>query len=170
MAKKRRRNRKGFTAIPFNDTNALVTLADATILSGQLLNGVFAEDFFIISIDCTWSLRNVTGGEVPIEVGFAHDDYSIAEIDEYLIVNLLDPDNMIAAEQSKRKVRRVGSFQDGDKTDQGINDGRPVRTPMKFVIGSGHGINHWAKNNSGAVLTTGAVVHMSGTIYGRWLR
>ncbi len=144
-------------------------MADGVVLTGQLLNAVFAEDLYIISIDCMWTINGLTAGEGPIEVGFAHDDYTVSEVKEFLEASLVDPDNKISQEQSRRKVRRSGTF-NGLSTNESLNDGKPIRTKMKFIIGDGHAINHWAKNRSGGALTSGAVVRMSGTIYGRWLR
>lgn len=170
MTKKRRgKNRRGFVAIPFDTSLALASLADDTVLSAQILAQVFAEDLYIISIDAFWGINGVTAEDGPIEVGFSHDDYTVAEINEALVVALVDPDNKISQERSRRLVRRAGLFTNNN-TSEVLNDGKKIRTPMKFMVGDNHGINMWAKNKSGATIATGQVITLTGTIYGRWVR
>ncbi len=166
---RKRRNRKGFTALPFSISLALLTLADETILATQLLGGVFIEDFFCISVDGQWGLRGLTAGEGPIDVGYSHDDYSVAELKENLTANLLDPDNKIVQEQSRRLVRRAGIF-NGVAATEVLNDGKAIRTKLRFMVGNDHAIQFWVRNRSGANLTTGALIELNGTLYGRWVR
>lgn len=172
MTRKRkgRTNRKGFVAIPFSTFITLDTLADNTVIKANILGNDLAEDLFIISIDGLWTLRNLTGGETPIEIGLAHSDYTIAEILENLEIEVISPDAKIEMERAKRKIRRVGIFAKGDRTDQGIGDGMPLRTKLLFTVGNSQNLALWARNISGATLTTGALIQGNGTIFGRWLR
>ncbi len=168
MARKRRTRRGRFQAIPFNAELALATLANDTLLKISMLGGTFVEDFYCISVDALWSIKDLTAGEVPIEVGFNHGDLIATEVVEALDANLLDPSDIIQRERARRPVRRVGKFTDGAKTDMEIGDGVLIRTPLKFMVNDGHAIQAWAINRTGATLTTGALLNISGTLYGRW--
>ncbi len=163
----RRRRSRGFVAIPFDQIVALGALANDGIGGNTIVT--FGEDLFVISIDHVFTLRDGTDGEVPIEVGFAHGDLSVAEIDEYLVAELTDPDDIIVKERARRPVRRSGSF-GGDQGEQSLNHGQIDRTKFKQSIGDGHGLTVWASNRTGATLTTGANIECQGTIYGRWQR
>ncbi len=167
MAKKRRSNRN-FVAIPVTSAITLSTLANGTVLTASLL-GTLTEDLFVISADLEWTLRDVTAGEVPIEVGLAHSDYSVGEILENLDVSFLGPGSKIEQERARRLIRRSGIFNDGAKTDQEMGHGLPVKTKCKWVAQDGQDLNAFAVNRSGATLTTGAVIQIHGTVYGRWI-
>ncbi len=171
MTKKRRNLRKNrnFVAIPFFSTITLSTLGDNVVLTDGLTNA-FLEDLFIISIDCLWSIRGLTAGEVPIVFGFAHDDLNVTEIAENLLAELVDPDDIITRERARRPVRKVGQFARSGLTEQQLNNGLMERTTIKFMIGDGHTMAGYVQNKSGAALTTGAIVELTGTIYGRWVR
>ena len=166
--RKRRRDRN-FVAIPFTEELPLSTLADDTVL-GTNLTGNFGEDLFVISIDGLWTLQDLTALEEPIEVGFAHNDLSLTEVKEALNAELTDPDDIIQKEHSRRPVRRAGIFSGVSSVNRSLNNGVKIRTKMLFMIGNDHGVRFWAFNKSGAPLTTGAVLHVSGTIFGRWHR
>ncbi len=165
-----RRSRKGgrFQAIPFSVTNTLSTLGDNALISQNLLGAEFSEKFYAISVDATFSLFGGTVGEGPIGVGFAHNDLSTAEILENLNAEITDPSNIIAREQSRRPVRRTGSFS-GQTANETLNDGILTRTPLKFLVGEGHGLATWAVNRSNGALTGGQIVEVQGTVYGRWV-
>ncbi len=172
MAKKRKKstkNRKNFVAIPFSGSLALLTLGNGSALSLNLLNAVFGEDIYIISLDILLTLVNGTAGEVPIIVGLNHSDLSATETVEALVAEQTDPDDIIAKERARRPVRKIGSFGEND-TDQVMNDGRKIRQTVKMSIGDGHNLDIFGFNNSGAALTTGAIIKFDGTLYGRWQR
>ncbi len=165
MARRRRGPRMVW--IPINGSIALGALTGGTVIATAEIT--FGEDFFLVGTKLTWTLRGLTGGEVPITVGFAHGDLTVAEVTEALDAELSDPDDIITKEQSRRPVRMVGAFNDST-TDQELNNGTPVRRVAKFSIGDGHSFNIWARNQSGATLTTGSTVQANGHIYGRWQR
>ncbi len=166
--KKQHSRRKNFQAIPFNVQQGLLTLADETVLLQALLSAAVARGLFLISIDATWAIRGLTAGEGPINVGYAHDDLSVTEVNEALNAELSDPSDIIQRERARRPVRRAGVFH-GLATNEVINNGAPFRTTLKFTIDDGHNIAIFALNRSGAALTTGAVIEIEGTIYGRWI-
>ena len=161
--------RKNFAPIPFSSANTLLTLASGATLKSNLLAGSFLEDIFVISIDCLWTIRGATTDQGPIVVGYAHGDLSNQEITDSLDANLLEPDNIIQRERSRRPVRRAGVFP-LQNDDEVINNGVPLRTRCKFSVGSGHALVAWARNQGGGALSTGAVVESQGMLWGRWQR
>ncbi len=162
--------RKNFVAIPFDTSLTLLTLANETVLQNGIFGSSLGEDLFVISIDCYWALRGGTTGEVPIGVGFSHSDLTVAEVAECLGAELTDPDDIIQRERARRPVRRAGMFGLGASTGKELNNGVAVRTKMRMSVGDGHNVNCWARNQFGASLTTGAIVEVHGTLYGRWQR
>lgn len=166
--KKFKKNRRGFVAIPFNAILTLGALVTNAIVIVSTMGSVFGEDIYIISVDATWSLRNFTAAEGPVHVGYTHSDLSTTEVQENLDAELSNPDDIIAKERSRRPVRKVGTFSQG-LTDQSLNDGKVLRSKIKFSVGDGFNLDVYAINR-GANLTTGGIIHVSGTIYGRWQR
>ncbi len=170
MTKKKSNNRKNFVAIPFSTFITLGTLGNGLALKANLLGSDFAEDLFVISVDGSWTIQDLTSNESPIEVGYSHSDYSVAEIVENLEIEVTSPDSKIEMEQAKRKIRRAAMFNTFNATHDVLNDGKPIRSKLKFMIGDGFNLAFWARNISGAALTTGALIKLNGTIYGRWMR
>ncbi len=162
-------NRKNFVAIPFSASVTLGTLADDAIIAINALGANLGEDLYVISADIFAMVRDMTGGETPLEFGCAHSDLSVTEIDENLTAELTDPDDIIAKERARRPVRRIGLF-NGVDTQIQWNDGNSKRVKIRFSIGNGFNLSLWVKNRSGAILTTGAVAEFSGTLFGRWQR
>ncbi len=172
MAKRRRgrRSRRGkFQAIPFQQALALSTLADDTVLGVALIGANLGEDYYALSVDAQWAIRDLTAGEGPILVGFAHDDLSVSEVNEAITAEVTDPDDIIAVERSRRPVRKSGVFP-VQNTHEVLNDGKTIRTKLKWSIGNDHNLNCWVRNASGAPLTTGAILEITGTLYGNWQR
>jgi len=168
--KKSFNRRKNFVVLPYFASITLGTLADNTVVTDSILDAVLTEDIFIISMDCLWTLRGLTAGEVPIFVGMAHGSLTVAQILEAIDASPLGPDSIIAREQARRPVRKIGYFSDFEATDQGMTETGMIRKKIKFSVGDGIAINGYAVNRSGGALTTGATVLMNGNIYGRWQR
>ncbi len=167
-SRRRSNRRKGFVALPFEASITLDTLADNTVIKANTIT--FGEDIFVLSVDGVWSIRGQTANEGPISVGYAHSDLSVAEIKEALDASLTDPDDIIAKERTRRPVRRVGSFRSNLNNSEVLDDGKVIRTKIKFSVGDSHSLAFYAQNRSGGVLTTGAIILLEGVIYGRWQR
>ncbi len=164
---RRRRNRRGFVTLPVSGSVQLSTLASGVVIKSNLIANL-SEDFFAISMDLAWTIRDLTAGEGPLQLIVAHGDYTVTEIKEYLDVDLSNPANLIAREQGSRKIRRVGFFT-GIAADEVLNDGKQIRTRLKFILNDGVSLDCGVHNQSGATLTTGATVIFAGQVYGRWL-
>ncbi len=165
MARKSTRRRQSLQPVKFETAIALSTLANDTVITAGAVT--LNQDFDVISTDMTISIAGLTVGEGPIDVGLADSVYTVAEIREWIDAS---PTQQYGAEaeQSKRRCRLFGTFS-GASASETLNDGKPIRKKM-FIRGiSGDGLaDFWANNNSGATLTTGAVVSIQGTHWGRW--
>ncbi len=164
-ANHRRARGRNFQPIPFTAAVDLSTLADDTVLLTDVIPS-FGEDYYCVSIDCSWATRDFTAAEGPIEVGFSHGDLSVTEVEEALDAAVTDPDDIIAREHSRRPVRRAGIFSVTLESET-LNQGDPIRTPLKFSIGNGHALKFFAYNRSGGALTGTNFVVIGGTLYGR---
>ncbi len=153
--KRGRRRRRGRKAIwvPFQSILSLGTLADDTVVQQGLLASALLHDAWIIAVRATWSLRDLTPGQGPIEVGVSHSDLSVAEVKEYLNADVREPDNIIANEHRRRPARRVGIFHGNDDAES-LNHGTPAYTKCGWRNGEGHQSSMWAYNSSGAALST----------------
>ncbi len=167
--KKRSKGRKdiAFAAISVTENLAVGALVNNTAIFGALI-AALGDDFYAISADLMWTMVDGTGGQGPVEVGVAHGDYTIAEVKEYLDVDMSDPGNLIAKEQNRRLIRRAGIFNVLSGAES-LFDGQAKRLPLKFVINEGSPFNMWLMNRSGGTLTTGMLIRVSGTVFGRWL-
>ncbi len=169
--RRRPRNRRNFIAIPFETSNVISSLATLNTQQIDLLNAAFNEDFFAISIEAYWVFIDHAPTAGPLYVGFAHGDYTDTEINEYLTAEILGPDDKIKNEKSRRQVRRAGVFATLATTspEESLNDGKAIKTPLRFSVGNGHDISMWIRNGSPGTLTSGTV-QCFGTLYGRWQR
>lgn len=167
MTRKRASRKAPLIGIPVHTQVALAALADKAAVIGALTS-TLTEDFFLLSASLTWALRDLTQGEGPISVGLAHGDYSSAEVEENLEVQISGPLKKIEQEHSRRLVRRVGTF-DGGSSEARLNFGNPVKTKLRFVQEDGDTFNCWAYNSSGNPLTTGAFLEIFGMLWGRWI-
>lgn len=167
--RRRKSRRRPYVAIPFQASGSLGTLGNGTVLAIPLLPQSFAEDFYCISAKAQLALHGVTTGEGPIGVGYNHDDLTVAEVAEALDASMTDPDDIIARERARRPVRMAGSFPT-IAIDEVLNDGVPLKTPIRMMIGDGHSLTGYVQNRSGTALTTGATVLFDGVLFGRWVR
>jgi len=154
-----------FQAIPFNANTALSTLADGTVLTTVLT--ALVQDFFAVSADVSVSFRGRTDTEGPLQFGFANSDLSLVEIGEALDASPSSESDIIARERIRRPVRRIGRVSPA-LADQSWNDGNPKRVQLRFNLANSLEVNGWVRNQSGANLTTGAIIEWQGTIYGYW--
>ncbi len=168
MAAHRRRRSRDFVALPFEVELDLATLADDTVLTVGLLTGNLTEDLYIISVDASWTLRAAgAAAQGPYAVGYSHGDYSATEVKEGIDASPTGPADTIQIERARRMIRKAGSF-DGLLVNENLNDGKPLRTRIKFTMPSGKQLKFWVLNKSGGAQTTGNLIQLSGTIYGRW--
>ncbi len=141
------------------NTLDLGTLAAKTLISVQMGQTV-EERTLISSIECTWSLADLTDaiGVGPIAFGVAHSDYTDAEIEQVLeLTGTWKEGDLIAQEVAKRKVRRIGTFQSSVADSQGdsvVNDGKPIKTRLNWILTTGQTLSIWAYNEGDAAVAT----------------
>ncbi len=123
--------------------------------------------FYAVGCSLYWVIRDLTPGEGPIEVGVDHNDLSVGESAEALDAEVVSPSNIIERERASRPVRRSGVFF-GLAESEVLNNGKPIRTKMMFSLDPGFNARAWARNKSGAALTTGAIITVTGKMWGRW--
>ncbi len=161
MAKKPRRGRSMGKYIrgPIDETLALGTLAAADLISDDWDNLV-GDTTLVSSVVCAWSLGNITAPQGPILFGIAHGDYTDAEIEAWVEqVNGWNIGGLIEQEVSRRKIRMIGTFITGGvsagTTDAlPINDGKPVKTKLNWILITGQTLRIWAFNSGSNPIAT----------------
>ncbi len=141
---------------------ALGALVSGIVVKGGI-SGAAPNTYRAISSDQVWSLEGLTSGEGPVVVGYAHSDYTVTEIKEAIdAAASIDPGLKIERERAGRLVRIVGIItSDVDR----LNDGKPLKTRLNWLITPGDEVNIFAMNESGATLSTGAVLHITGNLW-----
>ncbi len=152
-----------------DESLTLGTLAATTLVSAAF-DEVVTEESRLTSIVGTWAMADMTAaaGAGPIMVGYAHSDYTDAEIEEVIEnTGSWDIGNLVQQETAKRLVRRVGLFQTspaGAATGiQTLNDGKPIKTKLNWNLKTGATVRVWAYNTGSAALAgTSPVVRLQG--------
>lgn len=160
-----RRRRYSLRKVRVTPEIALLTLASDVALS---VAGSGASDavYRAISMQMTWTYNGATGGDGPITVGYCHSDYSVAEIKECLEAQAaVATGNKIALEQSNRLVRIVGTIRAVANAGSALNDGKPIKTRLNWLITVGDQVNFFAFNENTAALTTGGVINAVGNMW-----
>ncbi len=169
MAKHRGRSRRGrqrnFVVHRTTVNLGLGALANEGVIAADMT--AFSQDYYAISAEILWSLRSATAGEGPIYVGLASGDLSVAEIIEALDASPISASDRVAKERSTRPVRWAGVFA-VIGTDETLNDGKAIKTPLRFPLANSQNLQVWARNESGSTLTSGQVIEVHGKLYGRW--
>ncbi len=172
LAMAAKRSTKGLIGVPVNLPDfALGTLGSETVIANDLVTGDSTNQrrTYWFSFKGYISSDNVALGQGPIEIGVAHSDLSVTEIAEALdAAASVSQDNVIENERARRPVRSWGIFTARDITEWLNNR---ATTNQRFKIGFSTGEDFepviWARNHSGAVLTTGGVVNAFGKLWGR---
>ncbi len=136
----------------------LGTLADNALIATPVADSV-SDRTYVSSVEAVYTLREVAAAaDTPIVVGFAHSNYTGAEIEEYLEnANAWDEGDLVAQEQNRRQIVIVGTFAVLGTGNQTLNDGKPIKKKAKgMILKEGQQIDFWAWNKSGNQLTTGA--------------
>ncbi len=165
---KHRATRKRTRLIKGNvdESLALGTLANNTLV-GANFGDIVQERTFALSMNATWLLRDSTALEGGLVVGVAHSNYTDSEVEAYIEnTGFWDEGDLSNQEIARRKVRVVGTF-GALGEDVALNDGKPIKTVLKFILNQGATLKLFAYNRSGAALTTGGFILISGWA---WLR
>ncbi len=149
---------------------SLGTLAATTLVSADFDDTV-TERTLVSSIVASWSMADMTEGAGigPIMIGIAHSDYSDAEM-EAVIENDQNwaEGDLVAQEVGKRKVRTIGIFPTSPGGGGGteisvLNDGKPIKTKLNWILNSGQTLALWAYNmGANPLATTIPVIRIEG--------
>ncbi len=143
----------------------LAALANNTVIKTPLVT--LNDDFWIQSGDLSFALQDATASEGPLYFGVNSGDLSVAEVKEALNALPTSRSDIIEREKARRPVRRVGQFSVAG-VEEVFNDGRVKRITIKMYMAEGTDLEAFVMNVSGATLTTGAIVQISGILYGEW--
>jgi len=156
MARKGRRRRYQRGAI--EQTVSLGTLGAGDVITDELSDNV-AQPTWISSVNCTYSLSDVTlGAGGPVLVGVCHDNYSAAQVEEFIEnEGNWDQTDLAAQEIGRRKIRIIGSLEPSELGPNGttsLNDGKPITTKCGWLILTGSTLKYWFYNQDGAAFAT----------------
>lgn len=166
MARKRSSKYRNVRRVNTSTDLALGTLGTATAIATGL-TGAADTDYRVLSISGTFTVDGATALEGPWVVGWAHSDYSVAEIKECLEASAsISIGDKIANERSNRLVRKVGAFTVLSASES-LNDGKPIKTRLNWAINAAKEVNLFAYNDGNTTLTSGAVVKFNGDL---WVR
>ncbi len=147
----------------------LGTLAGNTGLTTQAPDTV-TERALISSVVNSYILSGFTllDNVGPVMVGVAHGDYTLAEIEEWIELQTgwAEADK-VSQERARRKIRRIGVIEMvGGLTGVSrgtLNEGRPVKTKLNWILNSGQSVQFWAYNmGSAAFGSTDPNLHIQG--------
>ncbi len=143
-----------------DESVALATLAANT---GILMpTDVVSERSFLLSTEAMYGVRGQTAGQGPLRLYWAHSDYTLAEIEEFIELQTgWQEANQQSQEVARRKIRIIGEFQ-GTTEDEVMNEGRKLKTKLGFIVNATQGLNMIVYNDSGASLAGGAIVEVKG--------
>ncbi len=170
MARRRGKGRRRFRKylrgnIDEDMSLGVLAAADAVLQATETVNG----RTFVSSVFLRWAMAGwtVIDGVGPILVGVAHSDYTAAEIEAWIeqTTGSWNEGDLVEQEVATRKIRKIGIFEQVGQSlgAQALNDGKPIRTKLGWVLNQGQGLSIWAYNlGTGSVATTDPTVHANG--------
>ncbi len=157
-----------FQAITVSKSFALSTLASETGILTALTTDAASEGYWAVSSDLNFSWDNATVGDGAIDIYLADNDWSLAEVEEYIeITTGFDRGDKKAQEVQARgrSIRKVGSL---TPEVNNLNDGKPTRTKFRVYIAEGSTLSMVAYNAGPAALADLSEISWSGQLYGNW--
>ncbi len=171
VAKKRSGKRMGkYIRGNVDEEVDLGTLAAKT-LTGVSFDETVEERTLISSLVASWSMEDwtPTANAGPIMVGVAHNDYSNAEVESFIenTGSWKEGDLVQSREIGRRLIKIIGTFPgeggEGAGSVQVLNEGKPIKTKLNWILTSGKTLRVWAYNlGTAAAATTDAQVHAQG--------
>ncbi len=145
----------------------LGTLAPNTLV-GSLLTDSVEEPVYVSSVRAAYTMDQFTEGadKGPILCGWAHGDYTDAEIEEFVEnAQSWSQGNKVQQEVAKRYIRQVGVFQNltGANEWATIRDGATFTIKLGWSLIGGQTLRFWCYNMGlGAIATTDPNVRVQG--------
>ncbi len=165
MARKpARRRRRAFNLRPVRTSVVIPMLTTgAQVALTTALTGSADGAYRCMSVKASWRSQELTDADGPLVVGYAHSDYSVTEIKEFIESSAaISVGDKVAQEKSNRLIRIVGTL--GDAVDDVLNDGKLISTKLNWLMPIGKAVNAFAYND-GITMTTGALVRINGTMW-----
>ncbi len=153
-----------------NGALAVGALATKDVISGNA-SASPTIGLRVMSVVATYTWSNLgASDDDALEFGWAHSDYSAAEIEEALEASAtMDAGDKIAQEQANRLVRLIGTISGAlagaQGGGQGFNDGKPMKTRLNWLLTPGDTMDIWVRNGSGTVYTTGSSLQVVGDFW-----
>ncbi len=153
----------------------LITLGTLTAANSikQATGIALTEDFRLIKMELSAMLTGFTAGEGPIHLYLCNDELSTTEINEAINASgPVDRNDRVAQERAERAVFLVGSFGASAASEELHGaDGQEflVNKTIRWTFSNPEGWSLVAFNDSGATLTTGAIVRFVAKYFGVWL-
>lgn len=155
----------GYIKGAIDESSNLGTLASG-VLKGDNFDESVTEKTLVSSIVGVWAIDQLSLAQGPLLVGIAHSDYTDVEIQEVLdATNSWTKSDKVAQEVAKRLVRIIGVFQGDGATvaDYSLNDGKPIKTKLNWMLETGQTLKMWTQNRSDSALSvTVPIVRLSG--------
>ncbi len=171
MVKKRSSRKRSFPLrrVSIQASTAIGALATLDVLTAAI-SAAGADSYRLMSVNSSFSVADLASAtDDSFEFGYAHSDYSAAEVEECLeSQSSMDLGDKVAQEQANRLVRKVGIISSsGGVASAGLsfNDGKPVKTRLNWFMSIGDTLNLWVRNGSAANYTTGSLLVSSGDLW-----
>ncbi len=145
-----------------DELQALGTLGPLVVISSAFDEQV-VDRTLCSSLVATWSLADMTQklNVGPIMVGIAHSDYTSAEIEAFIenTGSWNEGDKVQSKEVGRRQIRVIGTFPSPSEPGAGLgvatlNEGRPIKTKLNWILVEGRTLRVWAYNLGSAALDT----------------
>ncbi len=165
MPKAKGRRKFNLRRVRIAATVPIAALAALDVVAGNIIP-VSTNVYRLVSLKCSFNIADL-GATIDDgqEIGIAHGDYSAAEIEECLEAQAaIDIADLVTQELADRKIRSLGYVAGLGELDQSrtLNQGRPVKVKLNWLIGIGDTVKVWVRNGSDTVYTTGSAVTVLG--------
>lgn len=150
MAKHGRRKFRRYLRGAIDHRLDLGTLA-AGVVIGSNLADTLEESAFVSSVNCAYSIDQLASGADigPILFGWAHSDYTDAEIEAWVENSgAWSQGDKVAQEIARRKIKQVGVFRQATSTNTWglFNDGVTSSKKLGWLLISGQTLKFWCYN------------------------
>ncbi len=137
----------------------LATLANQSVL-GSLIADTVQDTAWVSSVKAIYSIAHVTPAPElgPLICGWAHSDYTDAEVEEWLeSANSWKEGDMQAQEKSRRRIWQIGTFAIMPTSINevvALNQGRLLTTKLGVRLMEGQTLRFWVYNAGGVAFAT----------------
>ncbi len=158
MAKRKGRKFRKYLRGSIDHRLDLGTLAANTLVS-SILTDTVEEKAYVSSVKASYSMDQFTetADAGPILCGWAHSDYTDAEIEAFIEnAGSWSEGDKVQQEIAKRFIRQVGIFERRTGVNEWgtIRDGAVFTTKLGWVLASGQSLRFWCYNMGEAAVAT----------------